>query len=50
MVIIQGEREEFDDVDRVPQTSKAIAEKYEETRRAERRRKDNQRVKETKEY
>jgi mannose-6-phosphate isomerase-like protein (cupin superfamily) len=28
MVIIQGEREEFDDVDRVPQTSKAIAEKY----------------------
>ena len=28
MVIIQGQREEFDDVDRVPQTAAAIAEKY----------------------
>ena len=28
MVIIQGQREEFDDVDRVPATSQAIAEKY----------------------
>ncbi len=28
MVIIQGQREEFDDVDRVPQTAQAIADKY----------------------
>jgi uncharacterized RmlC-like cupin family protein len=28
MVIIQGQREEFDDVDRVPQTAQAIAAKY----------------------
>jgi mannose-6-phosphate isomerase-like protein (cupin superfamily) len=28
MVIIQGQRDEFDDVDRVPGTSKAIAERY----------------------
>jgi mannose-6-phosphate isomerase-like protein (cupin superfamily) len=28
MVIIQGQREEFDDVDRVPQTATAIAAKY----------------------
>ena len=28
MVIIQGQREEFDDVDRVPQTAAAIAAKY----------------------
>jgi mannose-6-phosphate isomerase-like protein (cupin superfamily) len=28
MVIIQGQREEFDDVDRVPETAAAIAERY----------------------
>jgi uncharacterized RmlC-like cupin family protein len=28
MVIIQGQREEFDDVDRVPETAEAIAKKY----------------------
>jgi uncharacterized RmlC-like cupin family protein len=28
MVIIQGQREEFDDVDRVPETAQAIAAKY----------------------
>ena len=28
MVIIQGQREEFDDVDRVPETAEAITEKY----------------------
>jgi mannose-6-phosphate isomerase-like protein (cupin superfamily) len=28
MVIIQGQRDEFDDVDRVPQTAQAIAAKY----------------------
>ncbi|MES2184441.1 MAG: cupin domain-containing protein [Pseudomonadota bacterium] len=28
MVIIQGQREEFDDVDRVPETARAIAAKY----------------------
>lgn len=28
MVIIQGKREEFDDVDRVPQTAENIAQKY----------------------
>jgi hypothetical protein len=28
MVIIQGQREEFDDVDRVPETAAKIAEKY----------------------
>lgn len=28
MVIIQGKREEFDDVDRVPETAAAIAERY----------------------
>lgn len=28
MVIIQGQREEFDDVDRVPETAQAIADKY----------------------
>jgi hypothetical protein len=28
MVIIQGKRDEFDDVDRVPETAQAISEKY----------------------
>ena len=28
MVIIQGKRDEFDDVDRVPETAQAISKKY----------------------